>query len=111
MESVEQFRAAWRSGNYQQIYLRSDQAFKERVSAEDFTMFAKTMREDLGEVRASELTEDHVNYTMSGTVVVLIYKTEFTKGKASEQFAWMIKGNQSFLYNYTLNLQIPYNRK
>ena len=110
-ESVEQFRAAWRSGNYQQIYLGSDQAFKERVSAEDFTMFAETMRDELGEFQSSTLVEDRVDYTMSGAVVVLIYRTEFAMGKASEQFAWRIKRNQSFLYNYTLNLQIQINRK
>lgn len=69
------------------------------------------MRDKLGEVQASSLIEHRVDYTMTGTIVVLIYRTEFAKGTASEQFAWLIKENQSFLYNYTLNLQIQINRK
>jgi len=39
------------------------------------------MQDNLGEIQRSELTEDHVTYTMSGILVVLIYELNAPKGK------------------------------
>ncbi len=109
-ESVEEFRLAWRRTNYKDIYTRADQAFKERVTEREFVVFGQSTREKLGDLRSSKLVEDHVNFTATGTFVVLVYDTEYANGNASEQFAWRINGNQSLLYNYTLNFQIPHDQ-
>ena len=66
------------------------------------------MSAQLGEMRGFVLAEEQVSYTANGIVVVLRYKTEFAKGTAQEQFAWLVKGDQSLLYNYTLNVPIQY---
>lgn len=103
-ESVGKFRVAWSNGNYHEIYTTADSAFKEGITEEEFTTFAQSMHSKVGEIRQSRLVGDHVNYSENGIMVILLYDTEFTNGKASEQLAWLIKGNQSYLFNYTLDL-------
>jgi hypothetical protein len=111
MKSVETFRFAWMKEDYYQLYEASDPAFKEKVTYEQFTQFMHSMRNKLGEIRASSSVGEEVTYTTTGTLVVLTYSTEFTKGKASEQFAWIIKEDRSSLYNYTINVEIQWDQR
>jgi hypothetical protein len=44
-----------------------------------------------------------VNWTTSGTRVVLDYSTKFDAGDAAEQFTWKIAGNNAVLVGYNIN--------
>lgn len=105
--SVEQFRSHWRGDRYLEIYLDSDQAFRDKVTKDEFIEFGKKMRGQLGDVLQSRLVEERVNYNENGTMVLLHYETRFLRGEAYERFAWLIKGDKSYLYNYAIHLKLP----
>ncbi len=105
--SVEQFRSQWRDRKYKEIYVNSDQAFRERVSEKDFIAFGNSMHAQLGDIERSKLIEERVDYSEAGTMVILRYQTKFAGGEASEQLAWILKGGKSHLYNYAININVP----
>lgn len=102
--AVEQFRLDYEAARYNEIYARSTTAFRERVAEKEFCTFMSNMRERLGAVKQTRLMEQQTDYGLSDATVILRYETEFAKGRASEQFAWMIRRNQVSLRNYTLNV-------
>ena len=105
--SVEEFRSQWRDGNYKDIYVNSDQAFREKLSEKDFIAFCNSMQAQLGDVERYKLIEDRVDYSEAGTLVIFRYQTKFLRGEASEQLAWIIKGEKAHLYNYAININVP----
>jgi hypothetical protein len=107
--AAEQFHQEFNAGQYQTIYRKGDDKFQEAVTEAEFTEFLEAVRRKLGTVEKATPTGWMINATTMGTVVKLGYETQFSEGKGTEQFAFLISGDQATLLRYDINspLLIP----
>ncbi|MCA1817205.1 MAG: DUF4019 domain-containing protein [Acidobacteria bacterium] len=101
--AVAQFHDQFNAGQYHEIYGQADGGFRKATAEADAVALFEGVRRKLGAVTNSVQTGWRVNATNAGTVVALQYDTEFTQGKATEQFVLMVSGESARLYNYNVN--------
>jgi hypothetical protein len=101
---VRTFHSQLNSGEMHAIYTGADDAFQKATSEPDFDAFMGAVHRKLGDVERSELTNYRVGYfTGQGTVVTLVYQSQFAGGSGTEEFAWHIRDKHPFLVRYTVN--------
>lgn len=101
--AAEQFHQQFNVGQYQTIYQQGDKKFQEAVTEAEFTEFLEAVRRKLGTVEKATPTGWKVNAMPMGTVVTLGYETQFSDGKGTEQFSFLISGEQATLLRYDIN--------
>lgn len=101
--AVDEFHNQLNAGQYHEIYVQSDEAFRKAVSEPDAVALFEAVRRKLGIVRSSNQTLWHVKTTTEGTLVTLVYDVEFSEGKGTEQFVFHISGESALLFNYNVN--------
>ena len=101
--AVEQFHQQFNDGQYEIIYRQGDKKFQEAVVESEFKEFLEAVRRKLGTVEKATATGWQVNATPMGTVVSLAYETQFSDGKAFEQFSFLVSGEQATLLRYDIN--------
>jgi hypothetical protein len=100
--AVTRFHDQFNAEQYLDIYKQSDEGFRKATSESDMTALFSAVRRKLGTVKNTNQTRWNVNSTPAGTMVVLAYDTEFTEGKAQEQFVYYVSGNDAKLYRYDI---------
>lgn len=101
--AVEKFHQQLNAGQYQEIYKQSDDKFKEVATEADFTQLLEAVRRKLGTVQKATFAGGNVNSGTMGTVVTLQYEVEFSEGKGTEQFSFLINGEEAKLIRYDVN--------
>ena len=101
--AVRDFHNRFNQEQYHEIYTRADEGFRKAVSESEVTALFEAVHRKLGTVRNAQPTSWRVNATTSGTLINLQYATEFTEGKGTESFVFMVHGNEALLYNYNIN--------
>jgi Protein of unknown function (DUF3887)/Protein of unknown function (DUF4019) len=101
--AVEKFHGQFNAAQYSEIYQQGDDKFKEAVTEAEFTELLEAVRRKLGTVGNANQAGWRVNATTMGTVVVVGYETQFSEGKGSEQFSFLINGEQANLLRYDIN--------
>lgn len=101
--AVEKFHQQLNSAQYSEIYQQSDDKFKEAVKEAEFTQLLEAVRRKLGTVGDSKQTGWRVNTTPMGTVAMVGYDVEFSEGKGTEQFSFLISGEEAKLLRYDVN--------
>ncbi len=61
----------------------------------------KTIHKQFGQVKSSSLLEYNVNSTPTKTLATLKYTTEFSQVSVSEEFVFIIEGNQARIVGYS----------
>ena len=74
------------------------------MSESDWTGLLKAVHQKLGKVQRSDQVGYKVMFSNTGIIVGLTYNTEFAEGKAVEDFTWRIKGEDSTLVGYFINV-------
>ena len=101
--AVDRFHAQLETERYAEVYVEADEEFKKAGSEEELVRLLKSVNEKLGKVRVAHLSGYRVIVNPKGTYVMLSYDTEFTTGRATEQFTWHIMDGVAALLNYNIN--------
>jgi hypothetical protein len=103
-DSVGLFHAQLDMEQYGSIYGAADDKFRNASTEADFVKLLRAIHTKLGAVRESNLRTSGVAwFAGQGATVTLVYDTKFMNGTGSEQFVWLIKDNQTTLYNYRID--------
>lgn len=102
-QGVEKFHGQLNQERYHDIFAEAGEELQKAVSEEELTEFLSAVHRKLGNVKSSDPTGWHVNYTPSGTIVTLGYNSQFDEGKATEQFIWRVSGDKASLIRYDIN--------
>lgn len=100
---VSNFHKKFNAGEFQIIYDRSSEEFKQSARKEDMVRFFEGVRSKLGDVTNTEKTGWHVNYQTSGTIVTLTYETQFSKGTGTEIFMYRMASQNVILAGYRID--------
>jgi hypothetical protein len=98
-----EFHNQFNARQYHEIYAQADEGFRKATSENDTVALFEAVHRKLGTVKNANPVGWHVNATPAGTVVTLAYDTEFTEGKASEQFVFYVSGDNAKLFRYDIN--------
>lgn len=101
--AVKKFHDQFNAGKYADIYTESDDQFKKVATEKDLVDLLQAVQRKLGTVKDVKGSTWGVNATTSGTMASLSYDTDFTEGRAEEQFVFHITGNQAKLVRYNIN--------
>jgi len=101
--AVSTFHAQLNDGQFDSIYEASDQMLKDATSHEDILKLFNAVHNKLGNVTDSKAVNWQVgNYNLT-TTVTMVYETTFEKGKAVENFVFVIDGKQAKLAGWHIN--------
>jgi hypothetical protein len=100
--AVTQFHNQFNAGQYKEIYDQADEAFRKAAAETEVLALFEAVRKKLGTIRQANANGWHV-FMGEATTVTLQYDTEFTEGKATEQFVFVVSGDKAALVNYTIN--------
>jgi hypothetical protein len=100
--AIARFHNQFNSGQYAEIYSQTDEGFRKGSNESEITALLSAVRRKLGTVKNTNQVKWNLNSTINGTMVVLTYETEFTDGKATEQFIYHVSGDRAMLYRYDI---------
>lgn len=100
--AIARFHNQFNSGQYADIYHQTDEGFKKGSPESEMTALLGAVRRKLGTVQNTNQVKWNLNATANGTMVLLSYETEFTEGKATEQFIYHVSGEEAKLYRYDI---------
>ncbi|HYO90354.1 MAG TPA: DUF3887 domain-containing protein [Pyrinomonadaceae bacterium] len=100
--AVARFHNQFNSGQYPEIYNQTDEGFKKGSPEAEMTALLSAVRRKLGTVKNTNQVKYNINSTANGATVTLSYETEFTDGRATEQFIYHVSGNEAKLYRYDI---------
>ena len=103
-KAVKTFHKRYDEKKFEEIYKSSDDSYKDKNSQESAIKLLSTTHEKLGKVKNSKQVDSNVNATRRGTFARLNYETEFEKGRASEQFVFIVSGNNAALVDYNVKI-------
>jgi len=101
--AVQDFRTKYNDEQYQEIYKHSDDSFKKTAPEAEVVDFFSKLREKLGKAGNANHINQSVNVSSMGTMVSMVYDTEFTKGKGQERFVFIIKDGVAKLIDYKVD--------
>ncbi|MCB1025638.1 MAG: DUF4019 domain-containing protein [Acidobacteria bacterium] len=101
--AVENFHTQFNKKNFGAIYEGADDEFKKSVTEKEWTELLAAVHRKLGTVKESSSAGWKVNTTTAGTFANLNYEVEFSEGKGTEEFVFVIKDDKALLYNYRVN--------
>jgi hypothetical protein len=100
--AVDDFHNAFNSGQYDHIYMRSDEDFRNAGKETDFLIAMSKLSQRLGKAHQVNQTGRRTGRTSKGTIVTVTYNTEFSNGAATEEFVWIIKDDSIKLGKYSI---------
>ena len=101
--AVEKFHQHLNAEQYLEIYKESDTLFKQNVTEADGVALFGAVHAKLGNVKNATASGWKMNATTGGMFVMMQYEVDFSEGKATEQFAFKMDGNQALLVRYDIN--------
>jgi Protein of unknown function (DUF4019) len=100
---VEVFHSQLDSERYSEMYAEADEGFKKATSQADLEKFLRAVHQKLGKVETANQTSWLMNTSSDGAFVTLTYDTQFSDGKATEQFVWHVTDGSAALFNYNIS--------
>jgi hypothetical protein len=101
--AVITFHSLLDQGRYADIYAASDSRMKDAATENDLSKLLNAVHTKLGNVKESTAQSFNVgNYNLTTTVTV-VQQTTFERGKATEQFVFVIDGKNAALAGYNIN--------
>ena len=97
-------------GDFARIYDEGDPALRQ-TSKEEFVRSAQAIGAQYGDIKSSERTAWNwrtgnviiEDAPFSGTFVIVVYRTEFTSGPATETFTWRVLPSGVALIGWTID--------
>jgi len=104
-KAVSKFHDQLNSGQFQEIYAQTDEGFRKATSEQETIAYLEAVHRKLGDERNAEQVGWRVFATTGGAQVSLVYETDFDDGKATEQFVFLVNGDEARLFKY--NIESP----
>lgn len=99
--AVDRFHQHLNRGEYESIYNEASEDFRAGATEADQTKVFQTVHEKMGIALKMKPLGFHVKAsTNNGVLADQVYETEFSLGRAEEQFVWRLKGNDALLVSY-----------
>lgn len=103
---VAKFHALLDEGRFETIWSQGSTEFQKAVSREEFIEMLSAVHRKLGKVELATQEGWRVNYTQTGTVVTISYKTRFAEGEAAEQFVYQNDSKLPQLLRYDVSSKV-----
>jgi len=100
---VLKFHQQLDAAQYDEIYASAAPELRNASSRDDLLALLSAVHRKFGNVQDPAQTQFNVNWTTSGTRVVLVYHTKFALADADETFTWQIADGKAFLLGYHIN--------
>lgn len=100
---MSKFHAQLDAEQYHDIYAQASPEFRNSGSEADLTRFFSAVHRKLGKVQRSNEQGFFVNFTTSGKIATLTYKTDFSNGTGTEQFTWRVNEELASLIGYRID--------
>lgn len=101
--AVEKFHTQFNANQFSEIYNESGDTMKKMASEKELTDLLDAVYRKLGTYQKSTSTRWHVDGGPVTSIVNLSYDTEFSDGKAAEQFTFSVSGDTVKLEGYHIN--------
>jgi hypothetical protein len=100
--AVEKFRQQMRAGQFDQVYEGTGAEFREATSRENgIALFAAVDRK-LGKLQHAEKVTWNINTRNMTTLVVLVYKSRYAEGEATETFTIEVDDGKGRIIGYNI---------
>ena len=100
--AVETFHSQFNQDQFVEIYEGSNVEFRDAVAKQEWVDFLAAVRRKLGVVTGSSKRTWSTTKTAPKTVFKVVYDTEFTNGRATETFGFVINDDQVSLLSYNV---------
>ena len=101
-QGVTAFRDRVTHRSFTEIYRTASPEFRQAVTEEQFQRLMAGLERKLGVWQSSKEPVWHVMRGTGGHFVRLTYESEFSKGPATERFAWRIENGAPVLLGYNV---------
>jgi hypothetical protein len=101
--AVEKFHEQFNAKDFAGIYNESGDQMKGAATEKQLTDLLDAVYRKLGPYQKSQALSWHVNSGPITSLVTLSYDTEFSDGKATEQFVISVSGEKVKLEGYNIN--------
>ena len=101
--AVERFHAQFNAKEFAAIYQDAGAEMKSVATEKELTDLLDAVYRKLGTYQRSEPVSWHVDTGPLTSMVTLVYNTDFSDGKGTEQFNISVKGNTAKLEGYHIN--------
>jgi hypothetical protein len=101
--ATEKFRTRVIRGAYAEIYRQTTPEFRASATEEQFEKAMKAIDKKLGRFQSAPPPGWRVNVGTGGKTVFLVYKSQFEKGGATEEFVWKPADAEPKLTGYHIN--------
>ncbi|MFN0139760.1 MAG: NTF2-like N-terminal transpeptidase domain-containing protein [Pyrinomonadaceae bacterium] len=101
--AVEKFHRQFNAKDFKNIYAESGDLMKKSTDEKKFVEFLDAIYRKLGTHQKSKAAGWHVNTGPLSSHVTLTYESEFSDGKAAEEFLISVSGDEVRLEGYHIN--------
>ena len=101
--AVVKFHAQLDTGNFEQIYLDSDEAMKRATTEQKLVEFLSGVHRKLGKVKSANRRSFFINWRTSGETIRVSYDTQFDADTVGEEFVFIVAGDGAKLVGYHVN--------
>ena len=101
-DGVAKFHAQLNAEQYHDIYQNASEEFRSADREEKMTGFFAALHRKLGPIHSCDEQQFFINYSTSGTVITLTYRTQFENGNGVERFVWRVS-DQPVLISYQID--------
>ncbi len=98
--SVQEFHQRFNNSAFSEIYGNAEPGLRALMPKESFLASMKAMREGQGAVIESKEIGIAYNYSSEGNMVKVQHEVTYEKGKAKEEFTWLIENGRARLRAY-----------
>ena len=102
-QAVPKFHAQLDAGEFAHIYEQSADDLRRSATQQQFIAVLDAIHRKLGTTKTTTPLGWRIDYQTSGTFVTLTYDTDYSDGKAQEQFVYRLQDRQALLAGYYVN--------
>jgi hypothetical protein len=101
-KAVDRFHQLFNEASYSVIYQEADPRFHRSTTVPDFDQLLTDVRRDLGTFKQARRTSFRSDGAPDGEITTLLYETDFTEGRAAEEFRYVVRDGKAYLVSYEI---------
>lgn len=101
-KAVDRFHQLFNEASYSTIYVEADPRFHRSRTVPDFHQRLIDVRRDLGTFEQARRTSFRSDAGPDGEIATLAYESDFSGGRAAEEFRYAIRDGKAYLVAYDI---------
>ena len=101
--TVDRFHQLFNEASYSVIYYEAEARFRRSTTVPDFDQLLLAVRRSLGTFKQARRMSFRSDAGPDGTVATLVYESDFTEGKATEEFRYATREGRAYLITYNIS--------